>query len=152
MIIKWIREIHWGKALLVGVIYTVVSMIVHQVEAILTMNYYMDPQYFGLWSKLMMPKAGPPPPEFMTTSLVFSFATGISIALIYYYLKDLLPKNTTKRIFLFADLMIAASFVFFTLPVYLLFNVPMGLLVSWFVSSFVILTGVSFMIVKIVGK
>jgi uncharacterized membrane-anchored protein len=133
MIIKWIREIHWGKALLVGVLYTVVSMVVRQVEAMLT-------------------KAGPPPPEFMITSLVFSLATGICITLIYYYLKDMLPKDGTKRIFLFADLMIAASFVFFTLPVYLLFNVPVGLLVSWFVSSFIILVVTSYAIVKIVGK
>lgn len=150
--IKWIREIVWGKALLVGVIFTVLSTVVHQIEAMLTMKYYVDPQYFGVWSKLMMPAAGPPPAQFMITSLIFTFATGISITLIYYYLKDLLPKNVMRRTFLFADLLIATSFVFFTLPVYLMFNVPVGLLVSWFISSFLIITAASAVIVKIAGK
>jgi uncharacterized membrane-anchored protein len=150
--IKWIREIVWGKVLLVGIIFTVVSTVVHQIEAVLTMKYYVDPQYFGVWSRLMMPSNGPPPAEFMITSLIFSFATGVSIALIYYYLKDLLPKNVMRRTFLFADLLIATSFVFFTLPVYLMFNVPVGLLVSWFISSFLIITTASAVIVKFVGK
>jgi hypothetical protein len=143
--IKWIAKINWLKVLLTGGIY-----VAHQVEAMLTLNYYMDPAYSGVWSKLMMPTAGPPPPEFMITSLIFSLATGISIALIYYYLKDMLPKNAMKRIFLFADLLIATYFIFFTLPVYLLLNVPAGLLVWWFVTSFIILTATSAVIVKIV--
>jgi hypothetical protein len=150
--IKWIAKINWLKVILTGVIYTVISMVAQQIGVVFTMKYYTDPQYFGLWSKVMMPKAGPPPPEFMITSLIMTLASGISIALIYYYLKDMLPKDTKNRIFLFADLLIATSFIFFTLPVYLLFNVPAGLLVSWFVISFVILTATSAVIVKIIGK
>jgi hypothetical protein len=110
----------------------------------------MMPEYFGLWSKAMMSTAGPPPASFMIKSLVFTFITGVSISLIYYYLRDHLPKESNKRIFYFADLMVGTSFVFFTLPVYLLFNVPLGLLISWFVSSFIILTICSWMLVKIV--
>lgn len=145
------KEIRWGKVLLVGVLYTVISTVIRQIEAIVTMKYYVDPRYVGLWSKVMMPKAGPPPAEFMIMSVIFSLTAGVSITLIYYYLKDLLPKRVAKRIFLFADLMIATSFVFFTLPVYLLFNVPAMLLVSWFVSGFLILTATAAVIVKIVG-
>lgn len=145
----WIKELKWKKILLSGAIFAVVSFIVHEIEAVLTMKYYFNPAYFGVWSKVMMPTAGPPPPSFMITSLVFSLISGISIALIYSYLKDHLPTETKKRFFYFADLMIGASFVFFTLPVYLMFNVPAGLLVSWFISSFVILTSSSWMLVKI---
>lgn len=150
--IKWIAKINWLKVFLTGVIYTVISMVMQQIGVLFTMKYYTDPQYSGVWSKLMMPKAGPPPPEFMITSLIMTLASGMSIALIYYYLKDILPKNTKNRIFLFADLLIATYFIFFTLPVYLLFNVPMGLNVSWFAISFIILTATSAVIVKIVGK
>lgn len=149
---QWMKEIQWGKTCVVGIIYTVISMVIRQVEAMLTMKFYLDPQYFAVWSKVMMPKAGPPPVEFMITSLVLSFTTGISIALIYYYLKDLLPKNSIKRTFLFADLLVATSFIFFTLPTYLMFNVPVMLLISWFISGFVILTIMSGTIVKILGK
>ncbi len=146
----WIKEISWKKVFLSGLIFTAVSFILRQIEVVLTLNYYMMPRYSGVWSKLMMPGAGPPPANFMITSLVFTFVTGVSIALIYYYLKDHLPKNEKKRIFYFADLMIATSFVFFTLPVYLMFNLPLGLLACWFVTSFVILTLGSLVLVKII--
>ncbi len=146
----WIKELNIKKVLLASVIFTVLSFIIHQIEVLLTMKYYLMPQYFGVWSKLMMPNAGPPPTSFMITSLVFTFVTGLSVTLIYYYLKDHLPKETGKRIFYFADLMLATSFVFFTLPSYLLFNLPVGLLVVWFVSNAVILTLGSLVMVKII--
>jgi len=150
LMIQWIKDIKWGKVLIVGLIYTLISMVVRQVEAMLTLSYYMDPQYFGLWSKLMMPKAGPPPAEFMVMSLIFSMVTGVSISIIYYYLKEYLPKKRLQRMFLFADLLVATSFVFFTIPVYLLFNMPAMLLLCWFVSSFIILTATSALLVKVV--
>jgi len=146
----WIEEISWKKVFLVSFLFMIISFIIRQIEAILTMNYYKMPEFFGVWSKEMMPKAGPPPTSFAIMSLVFAFATGISLSLIYYYLKDHLPREKKKRIFYFADLMIGTSFVFFTLPVYLMFNVPPGLLISWFVSSFIILTMTSWILVKII--
>jgi len=149
--IAWIKEINWLKAIFVGFLYTLFAVVVRQIETFLTMPYYLDPTHFGLWSRMMMPKAGPPPAEFMIMSFVLTFATGISIAVIYYYLKNMLPKRFLRRVFLFADLMIGCSFIFFTLPVYLLFNVPMGLLISWFVSTFIILVFASFVSVKIIG-
>jgi hypothetical protein len=146
----WINKISWGKLLLSSLIFTVISYIIHTIEAMLTINYYMMPQYFGLWSKLMMPTAGPPPTAFTITSIVFAFVTGISIGLIYYYLRDHLPPLGFKRAFYFADVLIATSFLFFTLPSYLMFNVPAGILVSWFISNFIILTIGSWVLVKIV--
>ena len=146
----WIKEIDWKKVLLSGAIYTIIAFAIRQVEAILTMSYYIDPNYFGVWSKLMMPKEGPPPASFMITSLVFTFVSGVSLALIYYYLRSHLPQNLKQRVFYFADLMVATYFIFFTLPAFLMFNVPAGLLISWFVSGFVILLSASFLFVKII--
>jgi uncharacterized membrane protein len=99
----------------------------------------------------MMPTTGPPPPEFMVTSLIFTFLSGMALAIIYYYLKDYLPKGFWKRSTFFADVLVSTSFVFFTLPVYLLFNVPAALLGYWFVSTFVVLLLTSILIVKILG-
>lgn len=146
----WLKEISIKKVLLTSVIFTVIAFVIHQIEAIVMMKYYVDPKYFGIWSKLMMPSAGPPPAQFMITSLIFTFVTGISVTLIYYYLKDHLPVERKRRIFYFADLMAATSFVFSTLPMYLMFNVPVALLISWFVSNFVILTLGSLVVVKII--
>jgi hypothetical protein len=133
----WIKEISWKKVILSSVIFTIIVFVVRQIEALFTVNYKM-PAYFIR-----------PPVNFLITSLVFTFATGISLALIYYYLRDHLPKDNKQRIFYFADIMIGTSFIFFTLPVYLMFNVPLGLLISWFVSNFVILTTSSWILVKI---
>lgn len=146
----WVKELSLKKVLLTSVIFTIISFVLHQIEALLTMKYYLMPSYFGVWSKLMMPSNGPPPVSFMVTSLIFTFVTGVSITFIYYYLKDRLPEHKWKRIAYFTDLMIGTYFVFFTLPVYLMFNVPGGLLVSWFISTFVILLTSTFFIVKIV--
>ena len=148
---KWLKELSWKKILLVGFIYTIFTTIVHQLEAILMMKYYQMPEYFGVWSKLMMPNAGPPPPEFMIVSTIITFYTGISLAIVYFYIRNLLPKLFWKRVFFFADLMIAASFIFFTLPSYLLINLPIQLLFSWFISGFIILVLASLTIVKIIN-
>lgn len=150
MNIKWISMIHWGKVLLIGLLYTIISTVVRQLEIIWTMKYYTQPQYFGVWSKLMMPSAGPPPFEFMVTSMILTFASGMALAIIYYYLKDYLPKGFWHRATFFADVLVSTSFIFFTLPVYLLFNVPVALLGWWFVSTFVVLFLTSILIVKIV--
>lgn len=147
--VSWILNIRWGRVLFCAVLYTVVSTIIRQVEAVLTMKYYLMPQYFGVWSRIMMPSHGPPPPEFFITSTVFSICTGISLCMIYYYLKPMLPSDERIRILYFADILIGTSFIFFTIPSYLLFNLPLGLLISWFISSFVILVSASFIIVKI---
>lgn len=148
---KWLKELSWKKILLTGVIYTLFTTIIHQLEAIMSMKYYQMPQYFGVWSKLMMPEPGPPPKEFMVTSLILTFYSGVALALIYYYIRNFLPKLFWKRVFLFADLMIAASFVFFTIPSYLLFNLPPQLLLSWFISGFAILVLTSYTLVKIIN-
>ncbi len=148
--LKWARKINVGKLLLVAGIYTVVATILRQIEAVLTMNFYLLPEHFGVWSKIMMPNIGPPPVEFFLSSAVITFATGLSITIIYYYMRDILPKNPKTRTFYFADIMIGTSFVFFTLPVFLLFDVPWQLLVSWFVTTFIILLIGSYSIVKII--
>jgi hypothetical protein len=148
--IKWISKINWGKVILVGLLYTVIATAIHQIEAFLNLKYYMMPEYFGVWSKLMMPNAGPPPADFFITSTIITLTTGISLALVYCYVRDMLPKNAKERVLLFADLMVGFQFIFFTLPAYLLFNLPLALLISWFISNFLILVATSYLCVRII--
>lgn len=148
--IKWIKEIKWKKLFICGLIYFIFTTIIHQVEVILTLKYYLMPQYFGVWSKFMMPSVGPPPASFMIMSSTFTFASGLSIGLIYYYIRNLLPKQFWHRVTFFTDLMIGTSFIFFTLPAYLLLNLPFQLLLSWFISGFIILFLTSLTLVKII--
>ena len=98
----------------------------------------------------MMLDAGLPSADFFIKSVILTLVSGISLALVYYYIRDMLPKNLRERVLLFADLMIGLQFIFFSLPVYLLFNLPMGLLISWFISNFLIFVATSYVCVKII--
>jgi hypothetical protein len=147
---KWLRHLNWKKIIFVGLLYTIFATIIRQIEVLLTIQYYLLPEYYGVWSKWMMPIGSPPSSTFIILSLILTFYPGISLALIYCYVKDLLPKKFWNRVFFFADLMISASFIFFTLPAWLLFNLPWQLLVSWFISGFLILVLTSLTLVKII--
>lgn len=131
-------------------VYTIVAFVVHQIEVMLTMNYYLMPEYFGVWSKVMMPGAGPPPASFMVYSLVFTYIAGVVVGALYDFIKDLLPKKFWPRVLNFTDLVISLMIVFFTLPVYLLFNVPFGLSVGWLASSLMIVFLGSAVFVKMI--
>ena len=48
-----------------GVLFGIIALIVHWIFAYVGMDYYLDPAYFPVWSKLMMPTAGPPPASFL---------------------------------------------------------------------------------------
>jgi hypothetical protein len=135
---EFFKKIQWKKVLTAGFIYLIIAFIIRQVEAVLTMNYYLMPEYFGVWSKLMMPKAGAPPTSFFLTSILFSFITGVGLAIFYDCIKTLLPKDKWQRILCFTCLITGLSFLFFSLTAFLLFNLPFMLLVWWFISSVVI--------------
>ena len=147
----WIRKLNWPKIFLCSILYTVVTMVVHIIEAMFTMSYFQMPQYMEVWSPLMRLTGGTHSNSFYITSLVLSFITGISLCLVYCYLQEMLPKKPWKRVAFFGDLMIGTSFIFFTLPSYLLFNVPSVLLISWFISGFVTLVITSYILVKILN-
>lgn len=147
---KWLKKIPFKQLLLASTVYTVIAFVVHQLEAFFTMKYYLMPEYFGIWSKLMMPKAGPPPTEFYSSSLLFSFMGGFAYGYIYWLVKSVLPKAFWKRVFCYADMLLAVSLVSFIMPTYLLLNVPTGLLISWFLSSAVIFICGSIVFVKMI--
>lgn len=132
------KKIRWGKVLVAGFLFLIIATVIRQIEAILTMRYYLIPEYFGVWSRAMMPKAGPPPTSFYLTSWVFSFITGVVLAGFYDLAKDFLGKTCCNKTCGFTCIMVALSLVFFSLPAYLLFNLPLVLLMSWFISSVIV--------------
>ena len=93
----WIKKISWGKVILTAAIFTAISYVIHMIEAFLTIKYYMMPEYFGVWSKLMMPTAGPPPIEFTIISAVLSFVSGLLFALVYAVVKGSVPGKGWKN-------------------------------------------------------
>ena len=126
----------WKGIGIFAVAMTVVAQAVHTAESVLTMGYYIDPAYFGLWSKVMMPKAGAPPIEFFTLSLAFAFATWFLFGCVFGKLGKVIGENGfVKKGLVFGGLVFLIAGVPFTLTSYLLFNVPTALLLAWATSS-----------------
>lgn len=133
----WMKKLHWKRILLSGFWYTVIAEIVMQVEIFFTMKYYQDPALFGLWSKLMMPNAGPPPLTFFAISLLFMYATGCTLAAVFEFISSLFGKSYWSKVVGFTDIMVGLAIIFASFPMYLLFNVPITLLAWWLGTNWV---------------
>ena len=62
-----------------GILFAAASQVILMGEVMATMDIYMMPEYFPVWSKLMMPDMGPPPAIFY----VISISTSVGLALLY---------------------------------------------------------------------
>jgi len=150
--LNWLNKFNWGKGAMLGVIYALIALVIRQIEAALTMGYYQDPTYFGTWSPLMMPAAGPPPGSFYLISLVFSLFTGLSLAVFYFFVREVLPGKRKLTALYFSKMVIGLMLILGFLPMYLMINLPVGLLVSWFISGSIIIILYSLVVVKVLDK
>ncbi len=142
-------KINWKKVFIASIIVFIIDIVVRQVEVFFTMKYYVMPEYFGVWSKLMMPKAGPPQAEFFIISALFTFLTALILACVYECIKDSLMKSFWQRVLGYTKLMLLLMLVFSYLPMYLLINLPVQLITSWFVTSILVVFASSIVFVKI---
>jgi hypothetical protein len=123
----------------VALVMAILAMIVRTVESILTMGYYLDPAYFQLWSKLMMPTAGPPPMSFFLFSFVLAFISWALFAYVYGILggafkkQDYLTKGLSFGILVF----MVSTFPGALMNV-LLLNLPAGLIISWTITGLIL--------------
>jgi len=121
-----------GRVLLAAVLLMIVSQVVHTVGAFSAMGYYQDPEYVSVWSKLMMPEPGPPPPEFMWTSLAFAFITGLLFALVYNAVRGgVSGESPAMKGLMFGWLVFVVAGIPAALAMYLTINVPPGLILMW---------------------
>jgi len=70
-----------------GLIFAVISIIVHTLAAFLEMSYYLNPSYFAVWSSIMMSTAGPPGVIFYVLSFLFAFISGVIFAWVFTVIK-----------------------------------------------------------------
>lgn len=112
------------------------AFIVHNVEAVATMGYYTDPAYLDVWSKIMMPAAGPPPPEFAYLSIAFAFITWAIFGMVYEKLGGAIKqKDAVKKGLVFGSLVFLLAGLPGSLSMFLLLNLPVGLIISWTISG-----------------
>ena len=132
-------KISFKKVLVAGVLFAIIAQIIHTLFAFGAMGFYTDQKYFSVWSKLMMPTAGPPPASFMAYSLAFGIIGGILIALGYSVLKKGVPGKTRAMKGLVYGLLV---FLVGALPGYLaiilLINLPLMLVFLWAIESLII--------------
>lgn len=135
-----------GKIVLAAVVFTIIAQIVHSIGAYMTMDYYLDPNYFAVWSNIMMPTAGPPPAEFYYYSIAFNFITGLIFAFIYTKVKDVIK---SKKIWMVGKKYGIGVWLIASVPgalsMYLLINLPAMLIVTWSISSLIayVLAGIA---------
>ncbi len=134
------------KVLLGGVIFAVIAQIIHSIGAFATMSYYTLPDYFTVWSKLMMPTAGPPPTSFYVYSLLFNLITGLLLIAGYIWVEGSLKSHGWKKGAKFGLLLFLLAGIPGALGMFLTINLPVALVVSWAIEGLVIgvLSGMCF--------
>ena len=128
-----------GKFILMVAAMAVAAQIVHSAGAMLTMNYYKDPQYFPVWSKLMMPGGGSPPGSFYLYSFLFGMVQwGVFLAL-FRMVKNWIPGRSpvSNGLVFGAGVFLVGGFAQF-LSLGLLINLPFALVLFWAMETLVI--------------
>jgi MFS family permease len=123
------------RIIIAGVVVAVVAQIIHSIFAQLDMKYYILPTYLPIWSKLMMPAAGPPPVSFMLYSLLFGIVGAILMALTYAVIKKGIPgKNKIQKGIAYGLILVLVSAIPYYLAMILLIGLPLALLTSWLIA------------------
>jgi len=130
---------NWRGILLTAIALTGAGLVVHTIESMLTLAYYMDPTYFGVWSKLMMPAAGPPPTTFYYYSVAFALLGWGVFAFVYDKLgRAIEQKCPIRRGLKFGALVFLIAGIPGALTMYLLINLPTGLLAVWTLDQLIL--------------
>jgi len=139
MCCKWLKKISWGKVLAATASFAVIDSVLRQVEAFATMKYYLMPEYFTVWSTIMMPKAGPPGVAFFVAAFIGSLLGGLVMALAYYLLSENhLSGNIWQKAGQFTLKMNVILLVFSYYPMWLMVRLPLVLIISWFIAGVVV--------------
>lgn len=116
----------------------IISQVIHTIEAQLTMDYYTDPTYFPVWSKIMMGEMGLAP-EFMYYSLTFAFIGGLLFTGVYTVVAKGVPGKTVVKKGVYYGLLIwLVGSIPSGLTKVLLINLPIDLIAYWTVSCLIV--------------
>jgi hypothetical protein len=122
------------------ILFTVVAQIIHTLGAILTMGYYMDPAYFDVWSRIMMPTAGPPPVKFFFLSIDLGLISSIIYVYAYVRLNKSIPgKGWIRNGLNFGALLFLLGVLPGMLSLVLLINLPLLLVLEWIGEGLIVM-------------
>ncbi|MGB9719314.1 MAG: hypothetical protein ACPL06_01825 [Candidatus Anstonellales archaeon] len=135
---KMLKNVPWTKVFIAAILFMVVGKIIYTLEAFFTMNYYLDANYFAVWSKVMMPTVGPPPPSFHFYTVLFGFITGFLFAMVYAMVRKAIPYEGMMKGATYGVLVFLVAGIPGALSTYLLINLPTGLIVWWMFSRLLV--------------
>lgn len=134
-----IKKVKIGRWIAAIIVMLVINSIIHMIGATIGMGYYMNPDYFEVWSKIMMPEPGPPPASFMIYSIIFNLIASFIFVLVYLIIYDSLPgTGLTKKGLSYGLIIFMISGISGMLGMILLINLPAGLIGMWTVETLVI--------------
>jgi hypothetical protein len=135
-----------------SLIFAVISQGVHTIGALVEMDYYFLPQYFQVWSEIMMPEPGPPPLAFTMLSFLAAFITGVIYCFVYKIIMRWIPGDSSvMKGINFGVLLFFVGVVPSTLSMVLLINLPLGLVFYWAVEGLAVNILGGILIVKLFG-
>jgi len=126
------------RVIVAGIIFALVAQVVHTLGTFPTMEFYVDPAYFNVWSKIMMPTTGPPPMSFFYYAIAFNVVTGILLASVYSIICEGIPRTGVKRGLFYGIILFLAAGIPSSLSMYLLINLPVALIAWWSLESLAI--------------
>ena len=128
-----------GRLVISAIVVTIIAQLIDWGGAMLGMGYYMNPAYAKVWSKLMMPTPGPPPPSFMAYSLLFAFISAVLFVLVFQIVRQGVPGGgPALKGLMYGFLVFLIAAIPGMLSMYLIINLPVGLLWMWTAECFII--------------
>ncbi len=107
-----------------GILFAIASQIILMGEVIATMDIYMMPEYFPVWSTLMMPDMGPPPAIFYAISISVSLGLALLYSAVYGILQNGIPGTGLRRGINYGILLFLISSLPSMLGMWMLINLP----------------------------
>ena len=124
---------------LAGFIFAVISLIIRNLGAAAGMRFYAEPDYFPVWSRLMVALAGTPQSGFLLYSSVFALVTGIFFVLVYTLVRKSVPgRDYASKGAIYGILVFLVGGFPATLFLYLTINLPGMLIWLWALEGLLI--------------
>lgn len=125
------------KIILAVIVFAIISQVIHGIGVYLEMDYYLIEEYFPVWSKIMMPAAGPPP-TFYIYSIGFAVITGFFFMIVYGIVRNSIPgKTAVKKGLNYGFLIFLVGGLPGYLALILLINLPAILIVYWAIEGLI---------------
>ena len=110
-------------------------MLFYGISTLLIYTNFADQRYFDVWSKIMMPPTGFPITVFISV-IFYSLIFSLIISLVYRFTK----RSFSTKSQLFSGLLFGLTLFFITFvpmysQIYLIFNIPVVILLTWTVSG-----------------